>query len=105
MINYDYKGHDFGNKFLIGDAAGLASGLTGEGIYFAIKSGEDVAKKIINKKYDCHNIKHILEVKSFEERILRTLEINRLWAKVEMELVILLFKIRWIEKLGAKIID
>ena len=29
MINYDYKGHEFGNKFLIGDAAGFASGLTG----------------------------------------------------------------------------
>jgi menaquinone-9 beta-reductase len=42
-INFDYRGWRFGNIFLIGDAAGLASGLTGEGIYPAIVSGEVVA--------------------------------------------------------------
>ncbi len=45
-INYDYKGWNFGNTFLVGDAAGLASGLTGEGIYPAIISGEQVAHTI-----------------------------------------------------------
>ena len=104
MINYDYKGYEFGNKFLIGDAGGFASGLTGEGIYFAIKSGEDVANKIINKKYDCFNIKHILHLKSFEEKILRTLEINKLWTKAEYELIVLLFKTKWFTKLGVKIV-
>ena len=44
LINFDYRGHRFGNTFLIGDAAGLASGLTGEGIYSAILSGEAVAE-------------------------------------------------------------
>ena len=81
MINYDYKGYEFGNKFLIGDAGGFASGLTGEGIYFAIKSGADVADKIINEECDCSNINHILKVKSFEEKILRTVEINKIWTK------------------------
>ncbi len=47
-INYDYQGWKFGNTFLVGDAAGLASGLTGEGIYPAIISGEQVAHAIIN---------------------------------------------------------
>jgi len=47
-INYDYRGWNFGNTFLVGDAAGLASGLTGEGIYPAIISGEQVAHTIAN---------------------------------------------------------
>jgi geranylgeranyl reductase len=50
-INCDYRGYCFGNKFLVGDAAGLASPFSGEGIYQALISGEVVAKKIINPKY------------------------------------------------------
>ncbi len=49
LINYDFKGLRFGSKkniFLVGDAAGLASGLTGEGIYPAIVSGEGVVEMI-----------------------------------------------------------
>ncbi len=48
MINYDYQGYAFGTTWLVGDAAGLASGLTGEGIYPAIVSGDTVARKIID---------------------------------------------------------
>ncbi|MDD5456644.1 MAG: NAD(P)/FAD-dependent oxidoreductase [Candidatus Margulisbacteria bacterium] len=47
-INYDYKGHVFGNIFLTGDAAGLASGFTGEGIYQALISGQEAARQIIS---------------------------------------------------------
>ena len=47
-INYDYQGWHFANIFLVGDAAGLASGLTGEGIYPAIISGEQIALTIAN---------------------------------------------------------
>lgn len=47
-INYDYQGYKFGRFFLVGDAAGLASGLTGEGIYPAIISGEETARTIID---------------------------------------------------------
>lgn len=46
-INYDFRGWNFGNTFLVGDAAGLASGLTGEGIYPAIVSGEQVGQTIL----------------------------------------------------------
>ncbi len=50
-INFDYRGTEFHRQqkiFLAGDAAGLASGLTGEGIFPAIVSGEYVGRKIIN---------------------------------------------------------
>jgi geranylgeranyl reductase len=68
-INYDYQGWRFnksdkrgnpgqtgkadsqGRIFLIGDAAGLASGLTGEGIYPAIISGEETARAIIDDNH------------------------------------------------------
>ena len=50
-INYDFQGWNFDRIFLVGDAAGLASGLTGEGIYPAIISGEHVAQTIIAPEY------------------------------------------------------
>lgn len=68
-INYDYQGYEFKNKFLIGDAAGFASGLTGEGIYFAIISGKEVAKLIINKKYKPKEINRILKIKKKHESV------------------------------------
>lgn len=98
IINYDYKGYKFGNKFLIGDAGGFASGLTGEGIYSAIKSGEDVALKIINKHYNCPNIKYILKIKNFEEKLLRSFESGRRFAEVEFELLNLIAKMKFVDK-------
>lgn len=44
--NADYRGWRFGNVFLVGDAAGLLNPVTTEGIYYAVKSGEGVAKFI-----------------------------------------------------------
>lgn len=50
-INFDFQGWNFGKTFLVGDAAGLASGLTGEGIYPAIVSGEQAAATILNPEH------------------------------------------------------
>ncbi|MFH1500956.1 MAG: NAD(P)/FAD-dependent oxidoreductase [archaeon] len=102
IINYDYQGHEFGNKFLIGDAGGFASGLTGEGIYNAIKSGGDVANKIVLKKYSYPEIRHILYIKRIEEMLLRSLEINKTVMKAEWELLNLLFKTKWGDEIAAK---
>ncbi len=38
----------FGNVLLVGDAAGFVDALTGEGIYYALKSGEHAARAIIH---------------------------------------------------------
>lgn len=46
-ISYDYRGWDFGNIFLIGEAAGITSALTGEGINSAVLTGEFLAKHIL----------------------------------------------------------
>lgn len=76
-INIDYKGFVFGNRFLAGDAAGFASGLTGEGIYQAILSGEEVAKGILKKDYNYPGIKHLLKIKNRHESMLRIFGMNR----------------------------
>lgn len=47
LISFDYRGARFGNILLAGDAAGLASGLTGEGIAAAIFSGRAAAAAIV----------------------------------------------------------
>ncbi len=69
-INYDCRGFEFGKSFLAGDAAGLTSGLTGEGIYSAMVSGEEVAKKIVNPSYACPRINALLKTKKKHERLL-----------------------------------
>ncbi len=48
-ISYDYWGWNFGRIFLAGEAAGIASGLTGEGINAAVQSGEFIANNIIGQ--------------------------------------------------------
>ena len=47
-INLAYQGWRFGRTFLAGDAAGLASALTGEGILPAVISGRAAARAIIH---------------------------------------------------------
>jgi geranylgeranyl reductase family protein len=70
-INCDYKGFEFGNVFLVGDAAGLASGLTGEGIHQALISGEIVAKRIIHPKSSLAKLEQVLKVKKNHDKILK----------------------------------
>lgn len=69
-ISYDYRGHHFGNIFLAGEAAGLASGLTGEGIYQALASGQEVAKKILNPNYEYTLFPKILRYNKIQNRAL-----------------------------------
>ena len=71
-LNYDYQGIYFGNKFLIGDAAGLIYGFTGEGIYPALISGEEAAKKIMNNNYKL-SLENILRKKREQDFIGNTL--------------------------------
>lgn len=69
-VNCLYKGVKFDNIFLAGDAAGLASACTGEGIVYAIVSGDDVARHIIDSTYCFDGIKQLLRYKRRQEAIL-----------------------------------
>ncbi|MDJ0765124.1 MAG: NAD(P)/FAD-dependent oxidoreductase [Myxococcota bacterium] len=58
-IGCGYMGYRFGRVFLAGDAAGLASPLTGEGIAQALISGREVAKEIMTPGYQSAEIAKI----------------------------------------------
>jgi flavin-dependent dehydrogenase len=103
-INYDYKGYMFNNIFLIGDAAGFASGLTGEGIYQALVSGEEIAKIIIDEKYVSKRIDNLLKNKQTHKHILSLLEKSGPMRKAEYELLLLLLKIKLLDKELLKVL-
>jgi len=81
-INFDYQGFNFGNKFLVGDAGGFASGLTGEGIYFAIVSGQEIARKILDLNYNLSNLRKILKIKKYQKTLGRFLMFKVLRSKI-----------------------
>lgn len=70
MINADYRGFKFNNVFLAGDAAGMPSSFTGEGIYQALVSGEEIAKIILDKKHRPKKIWAALVEKRVHEAML-----------------------------------
>ena len=92
LINCTYNGHEFGNIFLAGDAGGFASGLTGEGMYYSMMSGEEIAKKICNKNYSCPKIKEILETKKRDNFLLKLMCLNKQLTKAEFKLLAFLLK-------------
>jgi geranylgeranyl reductase len=72
-LSYDYRGIRFNNILLAGEAAGLASGLTGEGIYPALFSGNVAAESIL---YDIPTdtlMKKLLRYKKIQEGYLNLL--------------------------------
>ena len=89
LINFDYRGWRFGNTFLVGDAAGLASGLTGEGMYPALLSGETAAETIINPEYDCRELNLLFRKHQKHQRILQISAKYKSINIVTMEILIL----------------
>jgi geranylgeranyl reductase family protein len=78
-MNYDFKGIEFGNIFLTGDAAGLLSSFTGEGIYQALVSGEEVAKMILTPGYASPKIPELIHKHKRHREILNKLIHARKW--------------------------
>jgi geranylgeranyl reductase len=87
-ISFDYRGWRFGNLFLIGDAAGLASGLTGEGIYAALLSGETAARTILDPAYTDQRFAALLDRHRLHERVLTLAGHNRLGCTVVLEALV-----------------
>ncbi len=94
-INFDYQGYKFGNIFLAGDAAGLASGLTGEGIYQALISGEEIAKSIIDENYVSGKIDKLAEDQKKHHQVLDFFIRSGSFRKIEFEVIVLLVKSYW----------
>lgn len=93
LINYDYRGWRFGNIMLIGDAAGLASGLTGEGMYPALVSGETAARVILDQDHDCSELQRLVAKQQKHRRIVEFSAKNRFVNITTMELLVLALRI------------
>jgi geranylgeranyl reductase len=104
-INCDYQGFHFDNIFLVGDAAGFASGFTGEGIYQAIISGDEVAKIILDEKYESKMISEILYEKKIHEILLKLLIMAGPLRNMIFYLVVLFVKIPWCGKTLLRVLS
>jgi flavin-dependent dehydrogenase len=74
VINHLYCGFHFGNIFLAGDAAGLASRPSGEGVPFALVSGREIGRKILDNAYDMREFRGLLSLKRRQEAYSRLFE-------------------------------
>ena len=88
IINYEYRGYRFGNMFLIGEAAGFVSGLSGAGIYPGLISGQEIARKILNSKYR-PKITPMLISQKLQEKVLDVLNLNQTLLKYFIKIMIL----------------
>ncbi|PID99892.1 MAG: monooxygenase [Acidobacteria bacterium] len=93
LVCYDYRGWDFGNIFLIGEAAGFASGLTGEGIYPAIVSGEEVARRIVTPSYQPKRLQKLITMQRLHSKMV-SLTKSRHAARCISEAMVFLLRTR-----------
>ncbi len=96
-ISYMYRGCIFGNIFLVGDAAGLASKTTGEGIAFALTSGKEVAKKILNPNHKMKELRNILKTKRRQENISKIFEIFHPIQTILFKIFVRMMKNKWFQ--------
>lgn len=101
-INYDYRGYQFGNIYLAGDAGGFAAGLTGGGVYQALVSGEEISRSICDRNYVSKKMDGVLRGNKKQNDALHFLEITRPVLGMEMELFMLIIRNNW---LGEKFIN
>lgn len=73
-ISHLYRGWRFGNIFLAGDAAGLASKASGEGIPFALVSGREIGRALLDPGYTMPEFRRMLTLKRRQEACWRLFE-------------------------------
>jgi flavin-dependent dehydrogenase len=93
LVNFDYQGMRFGRIWLVGDAAGLASAVTGEGIYPALVSGKVVANMILDSDNAVVEMAGILKKHRRHQRLLHLADRDPRLCAVLMDIMVLLF--RW----------
>lgn len=101
QVNYDFRGCSFGNIFLAGDAAGLASKPSGEGISFAILSGKEIGRKILDSGYGMAGLERIIKLKKRQENILRLFELFPPLQGLLFRLSLILIIRGWIQRYFA----
>lgn len=97
-VNFDFRGWRFGNHtFLVGDAAGLASGLTGEGIYPAIISGETVGHFLADPHGDTAPLRNLIKNHALHRRMVGIAGSNRLLTTAISEIITFCLKTKIID--------
>ncbi|MCL1981337.1 MAG: NAD(P)/FAD-dependent oxidoreductase [Proteobacteria bacterium] len=97
LVNYDYQGVRFDRGWLVGDAAGLASGLTGEGIYPALVSGQAVARMILAPGFHDQDLAK-LEARHRRHRRMTALANNHpRWGRLLVETMAMLLRTKIID--------
>ncbi len=103
IINADFQGYQFGNVFLAGEAAGLTSEVTGEGIYPALISGEEIAKLITSRNYNPLGLKEIIRQKEIHTKIYHALLKSKKFLLLEHEIGVLLLKSSFFANIWKKL--
>ncbi len=93
-INFDFQGWHFNNIFLTGDAAGLASGLTGEGILPAVISGEAAAQAIITAKNDNPEMTKLILKHHRHQQMQKLFAGNKVICHIALEMLTLGLKLK-----------
>jgi flavin-dependent dehydrogenase len=97
LINHLYCGFRFGNIFLAGDAAGLASRPSGEGIPFALVSGREIGRKILDSDHDMKEFRGLLSLKRRQEVYSRLFESMPRLQKVFLASYFRMMKRPWVQ--------
>ncbi|MDD5757683.1 MAG: NAD(P)/FAD-dependent oxidoreductase [Desulfobulbaceae bacterium] len=94
LINFDYQGWNFAPVYLVGDAAGLASGFTGEGIFPAIVSGETVARTILDPCYQPILLTRLLRRQRMHNRLQKFYSGNKVLCQISLEMLVLAIRLK-----------
>jgi geranylgeranyl reductase len=94
VVNCHFSGWNFHPVYLVGDAAGLASPLTGEGIFPAIVSAEAVAEAILGVKQPHKKLERLLVKRHKHAKLQELANLNPLFSLILSELSALLLKHR-----------
>ena len=97
-IAYDFKGVKFGNTFLVGEAAGMASGFTGEGIYQSLVSGQEVARIIMDPAYRPVQLEEALKYNRILERVMNLFRFAGPFKSNLQEFLLILMNREWLRK-------
>lgn len=97
LVNFDYQGMRFGRAWLVGDAAGLASAVTGEGIYPALVSGKTVARMILDPEHSADEMDGMVKKHRQHRRLIQTAEKGPRLCGVLMEVLVMLFRLKLLD--------
>lgn len=98
IMNHDFRGFEFGNTFLAGDAGGFALGLSGEGIYPALLSGEEIGNKILKSDYHMQKLDYLLNLKKKQAIMQRLLSTSVMINTIYTNVIINLMRITFFQK-------